>query len=206
MNDPVAVFDGIAALLTSLSGLHVSAVGPKDQGFRFPAPDTQARVDFDLISNVGLGVDEVRRTYDPAAVIVGDTSGPGGAAATGGFIDSVQGDRVQVWQVKIQCGRQDVTAHRYAERIRTGLGLPSSRRALRALGLGLQQPVGATMSVPFTEGNRVISAVVFEFKTNSAAFMSDVPVTTINEVEGSLQADTDRTPPPDPTPLVLDLT
>ncbi len=206
MNDPVSAFNGISALLASLSGLHVGAVGPKDAGYRYPTPGEQARVDFDLISNVGLGLDELRRTYDPDAIIEGDTSGSGGAAATGGFIDTVTGDRVQTWQVKVQCGRQDATAHRYAERIRNGLGLPSSRRALRALGLGLQQPIGSTVSVPFTEGNRVISAVVFEFKTNSTGSATDTPVTTINEVEGLVQANTDADPPPDPFPIVLHLT
>lgn len=204
MNDPVQAFAAISALLARLAGLHAKAVGPADAGWRLPSPAEQARVDFDLISNVGLGVDEWATEFDPDAEIEGDTSGPGGAAATGGIIYTAQGDRVQTWQVKVECGRQDATAHRYAERIRNGLGLPSTRAALAAVGLGLQLPVGATRPAHFAHDGRQISAAIFEFRTNSVGSATETEaITTIGEVSGVALPSSDAGPG-DPLPFEVE--
>lgn len=179
--DIQSVHDALAAALEAASG--AGSTGPLDAGFRFPDPTTGARLDFEILSIEGLGVDELHITYDSGIQPEGDTyAGPG--APLGSVLYVVRGPRRFVVQAKIECEYQTVTtAHHYAERCRTRLALPSVRDILRGAGLALQSPVGATQRVSYTDASgRVVSAVLFEFVLNSADEVQDAPVTTVEVV------------------------
>lgn len=165
--------------MASVSGLPNST--EENRAWIFCDDANQATVRFRLLSVVGLGVEELRGGYDEDAVIPGDTySGPG--APLGGYVWEVSGNRRLTFSVLVECARQDLTAHLFAERIRTRLRLPSSMAALRALELGLNS-IGASTDRPYEHDGREISYATFDVVFNAADSATDAPVTTIEEPE-----------------------
>lgn len=193
---------GMSALLSRLSGIPASAVAPTtaptgepttaiplpavgaaDGAFRFASDVKQARVDWKIRSVAPVGTDELRPRYDPAAVIAGDTSGPGGTPATGGVIYESVGSRRYLFEIRVECGRQDVTGRAYAEAIRDRLPLPSSLRELRGLGLAFVRSGPVHDAGEYDQNGRAVSVYVLEITCTGASFAMDLPVTTIETVE-----------------------
>lgn len=143
---------------------------------------TQASITVRLRRVAGIGRDERRRDYDPLAVIEGDTY-PG---SLGGIVEELTGNRKCFFEVHVECGDQDVGAPDFAEKIKVGLRLPTSRATLRAAGLAVNS-IGDVVDFP-TEAfaNREISFAVLEVICNAADAVSDDPVTTIETVDRTL--------------------
>lgn len=176
-----AIAAGVAAICEAITGVNGNVANKSGS---FPADDTQSSISVRFFSSAGVGRDERRNAYDPDAVIVGDTfSGPG--APLGGVVQTLTGNRRVTLQIEVECGFQDVTAHFYAEQIRTGLRLPSKLAALNVLGLAVQS-IGPSRDLPTSSENREISHVVFELTLNAADAMSDTPATTIETIDQTL--------------------
>lgn len=176
------IADGLAALIDRLTGL--TNTGADGGDTVFPDDEHQAIASFRLTSAVGVGRDELRRDYDPDAVIEGDTSGPGGTPATGGVVVTSGGPRVLTYTITIECGRQDITAAYFLEKLRTGLGLPSARRELNAIGCGYSE-FRTLRDTTASFANREISYAVGELILNAADTAGDAPVTTVKHVVGT---------------------
>jgi hypothetical protein len=171
----------MGALLDSLTG--GAAAGADSTAQVFPADDTQLNVTYRVTSIVGNGRDELTSVYDPDAVIPGDTyAGPG--APLGGVVYTSRGQRVVTMTIKVECGFQaaGANAHYYAERIRTRIKLPSARRALKAMGLAINEILPSRDFAGSSFANREDSVSFLELVLNATDSASDEPVTTIEQV------------------------
>lgn len=183
---------GFAALLQTLSGVPANVVNSKDNGvnFTFPAgapypeagseDEGQVKIDFAIISEATWGRDELRQSYDPTAVIPGDTySGPG--APLGGVVYAVNGNRELV--IQVACDRYNVSqpAFETLRNIRDRLWLPSTRAACKALGIAVSKS-GPILRIDAELDGRSVSRYTFEITANVMANASDAPVTTIETV------------------------
>jgi hypothetical protein len=151
-----------------------------------------AKMTFELTAVLGLGRDETRKTYDPDAVIAGDTYQPdplNPSARLGGVVHETGGNRV--WLVTIKCeafwGASAATAHYHLERVRTRLNLPSVRSALALLGLARNSIGPSHMADYDDDSGRRVSVQWFELKLNAADSATDAPVTTIEKTESEFE-------------------
>lgn len=147
-----------------------------------------AKMTFELTAITSLGRDEQRKTYDPNAVIAGDTYQPDPNdpdARLGGIIHETGGNRV--WLVTVKCeafwGAPAGCAHYHLERVRTRLNLPSVREAMASLGLARNSIGPSHMADYDDDSGRRVSVQWFELKLNAADSATDAPVTTIETVE-----------------------
>jgi hypothetical protein len=147
---------------------------------RLSASNSQARITWDVLGIEGIGWDEWRKTYDPDAVIPGDTyAGPG--APLGGIVYETTGNRGLRIQVKVECFDQSNghSAHPLLERVRTGRGLPTICDALAAVGLGWREISKSTTTDYKDDNGRQVSVALFEIVFNAADSAIDDPVGTL---------------------------
>ncbi len=169
---------GFGALLSRLSGL--PSVDPTDDGlgFTFPGDATCATMSFAFRSSTPLGRDELRRDWDPDAVIDGDTSGPDGDPALGGVVYSANGNREIILLVTCESHLQTTPAWPYIERVRDYLSLPSAHAELVALGVAYQKS-GQIHDLSREQDGRMVSRYVLEIWLNTMSNAVDLPITTI---------------------------
>jgi hypothetical protein len=172
----------MGALLDSLTGGAGASADSRAQ--EFPADDTQLNVSYRVTSIVGNGRDELTSVYDPDAVIPGDTYVPPTGPPLGGVVYTSRGQRVVTMTVKVECGFQaaGANAHYYAERIRTRIKLPSARRALKAMGLAINEILPSHDFAGSSFANREDSVSFLEVILNATDSAQDEPVTTIEQV------------------------
>jgi hypothetical protein len=171
-----------ASPASAASPLPTAAVGSRDGEFKFPSVVKQASIDFAVVSVVPVGIDEKRPRFDPAAVIAGDTSGPGGTPQTGGVVYDVVGNRRWVIEVAIECFDQKKGLD-YARAVHDRLSLPSSRAELSALGLALSSTGDMQDASYEDETGRAVALFVFEITCNGCMVVTDEAITTIETVE-----------------------
>jgi len=147
-----------------------------------------AKMTFELTTVSSLGRDEIRKTYDPDAVIAGDEYEPNPEdpeERLGGIVHETTGNRV--WLVTVKCeafwGAAAGTAHYHLERVRTRLNLPSVREALALLGLARNSISPSHMADYDDDSGRRVSVQWFELKLNATDSATDAPVTTIETAE-----------------------
>lgn len=188
--DLKAVRAGVKSILQDISGISVArdkqdrAIDDETQPWSFADSVTGASMSFKVIGLRSLGGgDEVRTEYDPDAVIEGDTSGPEGAPATGGFIVGVGGPRVLTMSVKCEVyGDQEHTAFEYVERARSNLNLPSILQRIADLECSLNS-VGNSRDMTSTKEGRTVSVCQFDLVLNITSNLTEEdPVTTIKTV------------------------
>jgi hypothetical protein len=181
----------LEALFARLAGVPALATHTRDGGaeeFAFPADEDEAgaggplELTFHLVRVQTLGRDEQRMAYDPDAVIAGDTSGPGGAPATGGIVYTVTGPRIVHIEAVIDTWDQLAPAHDYMRRFRDRLTLPSARAELNAVGLALSEAGDIQDAAYEDEDGRQVSRYSCEFWFNAFSEESDDPITTIDQV------------------------
>ena len=164
-------------------------VGPSGEALPDLSLSTNAlaKLEWKIVSVVGLGFEEQREEYDPLLVIPGDTYEPDPLdplARLGGVVTTVSGNRVIHVQVKCEAHAPGGGgAFMFLEKCRTRLCLPSVIDTLEAAGFAIAD-VSDARCVDFTDPNgRLVSAALFELTVNAADAASDDPVTTIETVE-----------------------
>lgn len=154
----------------------------------------RARVNFEVVSAIGVGWDEFRTSYDPTVQIPGDTFVPDPTKPDlrlGGFIYETSGARELVIQVKVESW--DVSdgnaAQQYIEKIRTRIYLPTISDAFNAVALAVQS-ISASHTANYDDenGNRV-SASIVEITFNAADSAQDDPITTIELIDPDFEVD-----------------
>lgn len=178
----VTIFQDISGISDVVSVVANRAVTEQDRPWVMPDPATDARLEFKLISLVSLGGgDEVRQEYDPDLVIEGDTSGPNGDPATGGFVVGVGGPRVMTFSVKVVCHDLVMTAFEYVERVRSNLNRPSILDRIAELECSLND-IGGSRDMSYAREGRMISVAGFDLVLNITSNLEDDPITTIETV------------------------
>lgn len=182
----------LQAILDVVCGIPVAITADeRAPGFHFQVgaePDNSlARVEYQILSIVALGQDELRADYDPGLTIPGDTYQPNPAAPLerlGGVVQSVRGQRVVTVQIKAETlSSAGGGAFAIAERIRTRLGLPTIADRLESAGVGLID-CGATRPTDYTnENGHTVCVAWFEADFAAADTATDDPVTTIEQTE-----------------------
>ncbi len=149
--------------------------------------NTLAKLDYQIVSTIGLGTDELRTVYDEGIEIPGDTYEPDPLdplARLGGVVYSVHGNR----QVRVQIKAETFApagggAFAYVERVRTRLMLPTIGDRLEAVGFAVAE-LNDSRPADYSENGRIVSVAWFEITFNAADIASDDPVTTIETVDG----------------------
>ncbi len=148
--------------------------------------NTLAKLEYSIVSIVGLGQEEFRGAYDPLIVIPGDTYEPdpnAPSARLGGLIISVHGNRQVNVQIKAEAfAPTGGGAFAYIERVRTRICLPSVSDRLEAVGLAIADYSDARPA-DYVENGRTVSVAWFEVTFNAADQADDSPVTTIELVD-----------------------
>jgi hypothetical protein len=175
---------GMAAILDALAATGSSTAKSPDRPWVAPNYVSGARVTFKLIALAGNGVDEERRTYNPATAIPGDTYvDPVTGLPIGGLDVEVCGQRVLTLSVRVECDNNAVTAFPFAENIRAGLKRASVLSSMQDLGLSIAR-IGAARDLSFTgKDARTVSVAQFDLALNGASNITDTAVTTIETVE-----------------------
>ena len=145
----------------------------------------QANVTVEILSIQGLGFDEWRKSYDPAARPAGDTySGPG--APLGGIVYEVKGFREVTVQFMVECfDESGAGAHVFLEQIRTRIGLPSIEIELNTAGFAYQTIKASHTADYDDESGRRVDVALFEMVFNAFDTATDDPLTTIETVDTS---------------------
>jgi hypothetical protein len=169
--------DELTALFCGLSGVSADASGDADGTFSFPSDTTQASLRWRIRGEDSLGSDELRTSINEDYEFAGDSSGK-----TGAVLYTLIGQRELFVEVRIECGRQDVTARPALEALRTRIGLPSSLRTLRELGLALVR-IGRIIEAPgYNPDGRALSVYLVEITFATTSIEVDTPATTIETI------------------------
>ncbi len=191
----------LQAILDVVCGIPGSISGDERGAFYFPnvgesgevLPDgstntnTLAKVEYQIISTIGLGSDEQRSAYDETIEIAGDTYAPNPAdplERLGGVRHVIHGNR----QVRVQIKAEAFAptgggAFAYVERVRTRLGLPTIIDRLDAVGFAAADLGDSRPADYVADGGRVVSVAWFEVTFNAADTAEDDPTTTIEIFE-----------------------
>jgi hypothetical protein len=191
----------LAAMLNIAAGIPGSTANYTDGAFVFPQvgadgvavlPDGSlptnelTKLEYEIVSIVGLGQDEKRDVYDPDTLIVGDTYQPNPANPSerlGALLPSVHGQRLITLQVKAETQAPSAAgAWLYIERIRTRLQFDTFNEALEAVGLAINDMREARPFSYTDDSGRTVQVVIFELVLNAADSAQDDPVTTIEQV------------------------
>lgn len=190
----------LAAMLNVAAGIPGSTANYTDGAFVFPQvgadgvvlPDGSlptnelTKLEYEIVSIVGLGQDEQRNRYDADVLIDGDTYEPNPAdplERLGASIQNVSGNRIVTLQIKAETQAPSAAgAWLYIERIRTRLGLSSFNEALEAVGLAINDTREARPFSYTDDSGRTVQVVIFELVLNAADSAEDDPVTTIEQV------------------------
>lgn len=179
---------GLEDLFCSLSGLKTYW---RDKSRPLADPKQQAVCLLHVRQTQGLGNDDVRSSYDAA----GDATGTG-------ITFTVNGLRKVFLDVRVESYRHDDDRFAYngMGRIRTGLGFPSAKAALRALGLSVKH-AGNAIDFPVSSltetldfDDRVTSVAQLDLELNAVSCVDDPVKTTWIETV----TDPDGTFLPDP--------
>jgi hypothetical protein len=183
------LYTGLSALFRRLAQVHEKQARPRDGRYVFPAKGgTAGGVSGPMIhitSISAVGTDEIRSAYDAEIEIEDDTYEPdpeNPEARLGGIVHSAAGNRRITLDVLVEAERQDRTALPFTERIRDRLALPSSARALDALGVSFQSAT-PTRTLDITRDKRPLSVYVFEVVLDGFSLESDEAVTTIETID-----------------------
>lgn len=165
-----AIQPALVVLVAALAGLNVKAVAWKDEPR--PMPHDGRQVLLSWVTDVGVGVDEIR------------FEDPEDEEATH-VVPVVVGNRVVALQVQIETQNTKPNAPHalaLAERVRTRLARPSTFTALQAINLGL---IGAgVITLPNYESNqRVVATAVVEIRFNATVTDRD----TDDETQGVIE-------------------
>jgi hypothetical protein len=193
----------LASLLNVAAGVPGSTAQYTDGPFVFPqvggdgvqtlpdgstATNALTKLEYEIVSIVGLGVDELRNPYDADTLIAGDTYEPDPEdpdARLGAILPTMQGNRIITLQVKAETQAPSAAgAWQYIERIRTRLGLESFNEALEAVGLAVNDMREARPFSYTDDSGRTVQVVIFELVLNAADSAQDDPVTTIEQLGG----------------------
>jgi hypothetical protein len=183
----------LGALITDLAGLPAAATQARDEGastssspgFSFPADDGGASIDYAIFSITPNGKAEIREVYDPTLVIPGDTSGPGGTPALGGIIQSANQNDEVVIEVSATLFGVSTPAWEALQTFKSKLALESVHARFAAMGLALWKSGPVNEIAGWVDGRR-ISKYVIELWCNSMSNASDAPITTIQQVNGTV--------------------
>lgn len=189
----------LQAILDVVCGIPGSITTDERGAFYFPnvgadgvvLPDgsmntnTLAKLDYQIVSSIGLGSDELRMFYDPTVVISGDTYQPNPAvplARLGGKRQFVHGNR----QIRVQIKAETFAptgggAFAYVERVRTRLMLPTIGSRLEAAGVAVADISDTRPSDYTSAAGRLVSVATFEITFNAADVAEDDPTTTIEQ-------------------------
>lgn len=195
----------LAAMLNVAAGIPGSTANYTDGAFVFPQvgadgvvvlPDGSlptnelTKLEYEIVSIVGLGNDETRYRYDADVLIDGDTYEPNPEdplERLGAVIQGLQGNRVITLQIKAETQAPSAAgAWLYIERIRTRLGLESFNEALEAVGLAINDMREARPFSYADDSGRTVQVVIFELVLNAADIAEDDPVTTIEQLGGGV--------------------
>ena len=190
----------LAAMLNVAAGVPGATANYTDGSFVFPQvgedgslvlPDGNlptnelTKLEYEIISIVGLGYDEERDDYNPDVMISGDTYEPDPndpSARLGAIIRTVTGNRVITLQIKAETQAPSASgAWLYIERIRTRLGLPTFSDELEAVGLAIAELKEASPHSYRDDSGRKVQVVLFELVLNAADSAQDDPITTIEQ-------------------------
>jgi len=196
----------LAALLNAAAGVPGSTATYTDGPFIFPQvgedgvavlpdgslPTNQlTKLEYSIVSIVGLGQEELRNEYDENTAIDGDTYEPdpnNPAARLGAIIPTVHGNRIITLQVKAETQAPSAAgAWQYIERIRTRLALETFNEQLEAVGLAVNDMREARPFSYVDDSGLTVQVVIFELVLNAADSAQDDPVTTIEEVDFSFE-------------------
>lgn len=175
---------GLSVIFDRISGIGTTPAS-STEWTDFSDPTTidyvsQAKLTFKFTSFAGIGVDELRMTYDADLEPAGDTYTP----PAGGFDPLVCGQRSLTVSVRVECYDQspDATALPYAENVRAGLRLPSVLESLQVLGLAIAR-IGPVRDLSHTgKDDRSVSVAQFDLFLNASSNIHDATVTTIETV------------------------
>lgn len=144
------------------------------------------KLEYEIVSIVGLGVDERRNPYDADTLIPDDTYEPDPDdpdARLGAILPTVQGNRIITLQIKAETQAPSAAgAWLYIERIRTRLGLGSFNDGLEAVGLAINDTREARPYSYTDDSGRTVQVVIFELVLNASDSAQDDPVTTIEQL------------------------
>lgn len=195
----------LAALLNIAAGVPGSTAQYTDGPFVFPqvgadgvvtlpdgstATNELTKLEYEIVSIVGLGNDELRNPYDPDVLLPGDTYEPDPEdpdARLGAVIPTQHGNRIITLQVKAETQAPSAAgAWQYIERIRTRLGLASFNESLEAVGLAVNDMREARPFSYTDDSGRTVQVVIFELVLNAADSAQDDPITTIEQLGGGI--------------------
>ena len=137
---------------------------------------------YKIHSEAPVGGDELRRAWDPTAVIAGDTSGAGGSPVDGGIIYAANGNRELVVRVFAQSYVQGNPGWAALQRVRNRFALPSVQAQFKAMGVALQKS-GPIQDVSYSQDGRMVSRYVLEVWFNTMSNAADSAITTIETVD-----------------------
>lgn len=199
--DLIGSLNALAAMLNVAAGVPGSTATYTDGPFVFPQvgedgvqtlPDGSTptneltKLEYEIVSIVGLGQDEQRNPYDADVLIPDDTYEPDPddpAARLGAVLPTLHGNRIITLQVKAETQAPSAAgAWLYIERIRTRLNLPSFNDALEAVGLAINDQREARPFSYTDDSGRAVQVVIFELVLNAADSAQDDPVTTIEQL------------------------
>jgi len=181
---------GLTTLLTRLAGATTEAVhdggpaiGEQDTEWTMPGDVELAELSWRMISDLPNGQADQKITYDPLTIPEGDTyTGPG--APLGSVIYQSGQQRRLTFEVQAKSQTSDPVARTYLSKIAQKIVLPSSRDALRELGLALQGTprMHDAGSLPNEDG-RMVRVWALEFVCNGTTNVTDDPISTIETFE-----------------------
>lgn len=188
----------LAAMLNVAAGVPGATANYSDGSFVFPQvgadgvavlPDGNlptnelTKLEYEIVSIVGLGWEELRNPYDPDTLIDGDTYEPDPDdpdARLGAVIPTLGGNRVITLQVKAETQAPSAAgAWLYIERIRTRIVLDSFNENLEAVGLAVADVGIATPHSYRDDSGRKVQVVILELVLNAADNQQDDPLTSI---------------------------
>lgn len=195
---------GMTVLLARLAGVPSldmadghAPVSEEDAEWNMPGDIDQAELSWRLISDVPVGQPDMRGGYVPGTYDW--TSGPGPISIPGDtYVPDLAQPDLRLGGVVYQAGQQrrltfevqarsangahDPSAITFMRLIASKIVLPSSRDALRELGLALQGPPKQHNAGSIPEDGRTVKVWALEFVCNGTTNVTDDPVSTVETI------------------------